>query len=40
MRGAIAGLVLRADGGSEELPGLGGHPLLRAGSPALAVARG
>ena len=39
VRGAIAGRVLRADGGSEELPGLGGHPLLGVGSPALAVAR-
>jgi DNA-binding CsgD family transcriptional regulator len=39
VRGAIAGLALRADGGTEELPGLAGHPLLGVGSPALAVAR-
>src|SRR3954451_21977457 len=39
VRGAIAGLVLRADGGTEELPGLAGHPLLGVGSPGLAVAR-
>jgi DNA-binding CsgD family transcriptional regulator len=39
VRGAVTGLALRADGGTEELPGLVGHPLLGIGSPALAVAR-
>ncbi|MGZ4508918.1 MAG: response regulator transcription factor [Blastococcus sp.] len=36
---AIAGVVVRADGGMDPLPGMGGHELLVPGSPALAVAR-
>ena len=39
VRGAIAGLAFRADGGTEEPPGPAGHPLLGVGAPALAVAR-
>jgi DNA-binding CsgD family transcriptional regulator len=36
---AVAGVVVRADGGTDPLPGMGDHELLGAGSPALAVAR-
>jgi DNA-binding CsgD family transcriptional regulator len=36
---ASAGVVVRADGGTARLPGMGGHELLVPGSPALAVAR-
>jgi DNA-binding CsgD family transcriptional regulator len=37
--GAIAGVVLRDDGGTEALPGLSGHVLLAADSGALLAAR-
>jgi DNA-binding CsgD family transcriptional regulator len=37
--GATAGTVLRGDGGTEPLPGLGDHPLLAEDSPALRGAR-
>jgi DNA-binding CsgD family transcriptional regulator len=40
VRGAVAGVVLCADGGSQGLSGLPGDPLLAPGSPALAAARG
>jgi hypothetical protein len=36
---ASAGVVVRADGETAPLPGMGGHELLVPGSPALAVAR-
>lgn len=36
---ASAGVVVGADGGTDPLPGMGGHELLVPGSPALAVAR-
>ncbi|MCU1615431.1 MAG: Transcriptional regulator, liaR family [Frankiales bacterium] len=39
VRGATAGVVLRAAGGVETLPGLGDHALLRPGSPVLDAAR-
>lgn len=39
IRGATAGVVLRADGGCESLPGMRGDALLVPGSPALACAR-
>jgi DNA-binding CsgD family transcriptional regulator len=39
IQGATAGVVLRADGGCEPLPGLLGDPLLVPLSPALACAR-
>jgi DNA-binding CsgD family transcriptional regulator len=39
VRGAIAGVVLRADGGCQALPGLPPDALLLAGSPVLAAAR-
>jgi DNA-binding CsgD family transcriptional regulator len=38
VRGATAGVVLRADGGCQPLPGLRTHALLAAGSPVLAAA--
>lgn len=37
--GACAGVVLGADGACDELPGLPGHEVLAAGSPALLAAR-
>jgi DNA-binding CsgD family transcriptional regulator len=39
VRGASAGVVLRADGGSQALPGLPQHDLLAPGSEVLAAAR-
>ena len=39
VRDASAGVVLRADGGIDPLPGMAGHRLFVPGSPALAVAR-
>src|SRR3569833_1541521 len=39
VRDASAGVVLRADGGIDPLPGMAGHSLFVPGSPALAVAR-
>jgi DNA-binding CsgD family transcriptional regulator len=39
VRSADAGVVIRADGGIDPLPGMGGHELFVPGSPALAVAR-
>jgi DNA-binding CsgD family transcriptional regulator len=39
VRGARGGVVLHADGGMAPLPGLDGHGLLAAGSPALIAAR-
>jgi DNA-binding CsgD family transcriptional regulator len=36
---AAAGVVVRADGGVDPLPGMGGHALFVPGSPTLAVAR-
>ena len=39
VRGATAGVVLRADGGCQTLPGLQADALLVPGSPVLAVAR-
>jgi DNA-binding CsgD family transcriptional regulator len=39
VRGASAGVVLREDGGITALPGLKGHMLLAADSPAVAAAR-
>jgi DNA-binding CsgD family transcriptional regulator len=39
VRGATAGVVLRADGGTDVLPGMRHHPLLAAGSSALHPAR-
>jgi DNA-binding CsgD family transcriptional regulator len=39
VRGATAGVVLRADGAMEPLPGLEGHALFASGSPALDNAR-
>jgi DNA-binding CsgD family transcriptional regulator len=39
VRGATAGIVLRADGGSQALPGLQTDALLAPGSPVLATAR-
>jgi DNA-binding CsgD family transcriptional regulator len=39
VRGATAGVVLRADGGCQELPGLQGDALLVPRSPVLAAAR-
>ena len=39
VRGATAGTVLRLDGTTQRLPGLGGDPLLGVGSRLLAVAR-
>jgi DNA-binding CsgD family transcriptional regulator len=38
VRNAHAGVVVSADGSAEPLPGLDGHPVLAAGSPALAAA--
>jgi DNA-binding NarL/FixJ family response regulator len=38
VRNAHAGVVVSADGSAEPLPGMDGHPLLAAGSPALAAA--
>jgi DNA-binding CsgD family transcriptional regulator len=39
VQGASAGVVVRADGGIDPLPGMAGHELFVPGSPALAVAR-
>jgi DNA-binding CsgD family transcriptional regulator len=39
VQGATAGVVLRADGGRDVLPGMGDHPLLATDSPALHLAR-
>jgi DNA-binding CsgD family transcriptional regulator len=39
VRGATAGVVIRADGDTEALPGLAGHALLTGESPVLAAAR-
>jgi DNA-binding CsgD family transcriptional regulator len=39
VRRAGAGVVVRADGGIDPLPGMGSHELLALGSPALAAAR-
>jgi DNA-binding CsgD family transcriptional regulator len=38
VRGAHAGVVISADGSAESLPGMDGHPVLAAGSPALTAA--
>src|SRR3954463_6010992 len=38
VRDAHAGVVVSADGSAEPLPGMDGHPVLAAGSPALAAA--
>jgi DNA-binding CsgD family transcriptional regulator len=38
VRNAHAGVVISADGSAEPLPGMDGHPVLAAGSPALAAA--
>jgi DNA-binding CsgD family transcriptional regulator len=39
VQGAGAGVVVRADGGIDPLPGMGSHELLAPGSPVVAVAR-
>jgi DNA-binding CsgD family transcriptional regulator len=39
VRNAHAGVVVFADGSAEPLPGMDGHPVLAAGSPALVAAR-
>ncbi|SFK53772.1 helix-turn-helix transcriptional regulator [Geodermatophilus ruber] len=38
VRGATAGAVVRADGGTQPLPGLADHALLAAGSPVVGIA--